>query len=374
MKVDIVEVSTKKQLKQFIHLPAEIHKNHKTWLPPIYSDEKEFFNKNKNKSYSYSDTILFIAYKNTKAVGRIMGIINKRYNKTHNENHGRFIFMECYNNQETAHALISAVEVWAREKGMCKLIGPLGFSDKDPQGFQIEGFEYQAVLATVANFPYMVNLIENEGFMKKIDLNDYLIKIPEELPKIHKIVYDRISKRNDIKILEFANRKELKPYIIPILNLMNESYESIYGFVPLTLKEMKEFANRYLPILNPKFVKAVKHKDEIIGFVISIPDLSKGLKKSKGYLFPFGIFKILHSMKKTDNLILFLGAIKKKYQSIGIDVMMGIKLMESASKYGIKTMESHLVLENNLRMNGEYNKINGEIIKKFRIFQKDLKS
>ncbi|NOY37910.1 MAG: hypothetical protein GXO83_10090 [Chlorobi bacterium] len=372
MEISVKPVRSHRELRKFIYLPARIHRNHDTWLPPIYMDEWEFFNPKKNKSFGYCDTILLLAWKNGKAVGRIMGIINKRYNEIHHENHARFIFMECYHDREVFHALISAVEDWAREKGMVKVIGPLGFSDKDPQGFQINGFEYQTILATVGNYPYMVDLLEKEGYTKKVDLRDYLIDIPSELPELYKRVYRRVSHRADFEIIEFENRKQLKPYIIPVLQLMNDTYSVIYGFVPLTEKEMIELAKRYLPVLDPHFVKVVKVADEIVGFVIGMPDISEGLKKSHGHLFPFGIFHILRTMKKATHLTLLLGAIKPDFRNFGVDVMMGIKMMETASARNIKTIESHLILEHNHRMNGEVEKVGGKIIKRFRIFQKDL--
>jgi len=374
MNITIQPVKTKSELRKFIYLPAKIHKDHETWLPPIYMDEWAFFNPEKNKSFSYSDTILYLAYKNKEVVGRIMGIINNRYNAIHNEKFGRFIFMECYDDQEVAHALITAVEDWAREKGMIKMVGPLGFSDKDPQGFQISGFEYQASVVMVANFEYMVRLIEKEGYTKKIDLHDYLISVPEELPKLYKRVYDRISNKTDFQyeMIEFATKKELKKYIVPALQLMNEIYAPIYGFVPLTEKEMHDLAGRYIPILDPHFVKVIQVGEKVVAFVVGMPDISAGIKKSKGHLFPFGLIHIMRSMKRSKGIVLLLGGIKPEYRNNGMDVLLGIKMLESAAKRGIETIESHLVMEINKPMIGEVEKVDGKLIKKFRIFQKDL--
>jgi len=374
MEVSILPVKTKSDLKKFIYLPAEIHKDHKTWLPPIYKDEWDFFNPKKNKAFLYSDTVLYLAYKGGKVVGRIMGIIHNKYNEIHNEKNGRFFSMECYEDEEVAHALITAVEEWARGKGMEKLIGPLGFSDKDPQGFQISGFEHQTVVATVGNFDYMPRLIENEGYTKKVDLHDYIISIPDELPILYKKVYDRISSRNSYRyeMVEFRSKKDLRKYIIPVFRLINEIYEPIYGFIPLSEKEMYELADQYLPILEPEFVKAVLVEDELVAFVIAMPEISEGIKKSKGHLFPFGFIHILRSMKKSKGIVLLLGGIKPEYRKNGVDVLMGIKMMESASKREMVTLESHLILETNKPMIGEVQKIGGKLYKKFRIFQKDL--
>ena len=342
-------------------------------MPPLYVDEWAFFNPKKNKSFQYSDTVLYLAYRGKEAVGRIMGIINHRYNEIHKENDGRFIFMECGDDQEVAHALITAVEEWARGKGMSRMVGPLGFSDKDPQGFQIEGFQHQAVVAMVANHPFMPKLIEKEGYVKKVDLHDYYIRVPEVLPKLYQRVYDRISGRSSsYEMLEFTSKKKLKEYIVPCFRLVNEIYAPIYGFVPMTDKEMVELAKRYLPALNPHFVKMVIDKGEVVAFVVGISDFSEGAKKAKGRLFPFGFIHILRALKNSKLLVLLLGGIKPEYRNNGLDVLMGIKMLESASKNGMESIESHLVLETNTPMIGEVKKVGGELFKKFRIYQKDL--
>ena len=372
MEIKIHEVQTKGDLRKFIHFPASIHKNHDAWMPPIYADEWNFFNPKKNREFSYADTILLLARNGSKTVGRVMGIINTRYNELHKENYGRFVFLECINNQEVGHALIVAVEDWALGKGMIKLIGPLGFSDKDPQGFLIEGFEHRAIIDTICNHPYMVEMIKEEGYEKKVDLHDFLIKVPDAMPALYERIFTRVSHKADFKVVEFKSRKELKPYIIPVLELMNETYMHIYGFVPLTEREMKDLAKRYIPILDPDFVKAVTIANEVIAFVIAMPDVSDGLKKSKGHLFPFGLFHILKSLKKSDHLVLLLGAVKPKYRGMGADALMAVKLLDSAMKRNIKTIESHLILETNGKMIAEVVKADGELFKRFRIFQKDL--
>lgn len=368
----IKEVVTRKDLRDFIYLPEKIHHDDPDWLPPIYMDEWLLYNKKKNKSFGYVDALLLIAYRNGKPVGRIMGIINTRYNTINNENHGRFGFMECYNDPEVFHALISHIEDWAMKKGMNKLVGPLGFSDKDPQGFQIEGFEYPQFITSATNSPYMVTLVENEGYSKKIDLVNYLGEMPKEFPVVYDRVLEKIKRSKEFKIIEFTRKKELKPYIIPTLELMNQTFEEIYAFVPLTDREKKELAGRYLPILDPRFVKLVEKDGELIGFAIGIPDLSKGIKDCRGRLLPFGIFKVLRESKKSRKLIMMLGGVKKEFRGKGIEVLMGIKIIHDGINSKMETIDSHLVLEDNHRMRGEYERIGCKVVKKFRIYQKDL--
>lgn len=371
-EITVKEVVTRKDLSDFIYLPEKIHRDESGWLPPIYMDEWEYYNKKKNKSFNYADALLLLAYRENKPVGRIMGIINKRYNTITNEQHGRFCFMDCYNDKEVFHILISRVEDWAKQNGMNKIVGPLGFSDKDPQGFQIEGFEYPQFITSANNSSYMVNMIENEGYNKKIDLVNYLGDMPEKLPLVYERVLNRLNRTHEYKIIEFASKKEIKPYILPILELMNETFSDIYAFVPLNDKEKSDLAARYLPILDPKFIKAVEKDGQLIGFAIGMPDLSPGIKACRGRLFPFGIFKILRESKRSDKLLMMLGGIKKEFRGKGIDVLLAIKILQDGIASKLKRIDSHLVLEDNLKMRGEYERIGCKVIKKFRIYQKDL--
>ena len=369
----IKEVLTKKDRREFIYLPDKVHKDEPGWLPPIYMDEWELYDKKKNKSYLYADALLLLAYRDSKPVGRIMGIINNRYNSINNEQHGRFCFMECYNDKEVFHALLGKVENWAREKGMTKIIGPLGFSDKDPQGFQIEGFEYPMFMTSPNNSKYMPELLEAEGYQKKVDLVNYLGKIPETFPVVYEKVLARFENSNEYKIVEFASKKELKPYIISVLELMNETFAEIYGFVPLTDKEKADFASRYLPILDPKFIKVVITREgKLVGFAVGMPDISKGIKRANGKILPFGIFKILQESKRSKKLLMMLGGVKKEYRGKGLEVLMGVKILQSGIKHKMNELDSHLVLEDNTKMRGEYERVGCKVVKKFRIYQKEL--
>jgi len=371
-EIIIKDVVTRKDLHEFIFLPEKIHKNEPDWLPPIYMDEKLLFNKKKNKSYKYADAILLLAYKDNKPVGRIMGIINKRYNDINHEYHGRFCFMECYNDQEIFHALIKKVEDWVKENGMSRIVGPLGFSDKDPQGFQTEGFEYPLFMTAANNSPYMNTLIENEGYGKKVDLVNYLGKLPEVFPEIYVKVLARVEKTEGYKIIEFKNKKELKPYILDVLELMNETFMEIYGFVPLNDNEKNEFAARYLPILDPHFIKVVQAEGKLIGFAIGMPDVSPGIKACNGRLLPFGLFKVLKESKRSKKLLMMLGGVKKDYRGKGIDVLMGVKILQSSIERKMELVDSHLVLEDNVRMRAEYERVGCKVVKKFRIYQKEI--
>ena len=172
---------------------------------------------------------------------------------------------------------------------------------------------------------------------------------------------------------EFVAKKPLRKWIKPIFELINETYAPIYGFTPLEDKEIDELAARYLPVINPRFVKVVTdHQDNLIAFIISMPELSNGIRKARGRLLPFGLFYIIREAKRSRLLTLLLGAIKEEHRGKGLDSVMGLKIIESAKNAGITTLDSHLVLETNTKMRAEYEKMGGIIHKRFRIFQKEL--
>jgi hypothetical protein len=372
--IAIREVTTKRDLSRFIHLPAAIHQDHPNWVPPIYMDEWAFFNPKKNKSFDSCDTILLLAFRAEKVVGRIMGIIHHKYNEKHGENHARFSFFETWNDEEVAAALIQSVENWAREKGMDRLIGPLAFSDKDPQGLLIDGFDQPAVIASNCNFPYQAELLEKNNYTKEVDLVVYQIQIPDPIPEFYQKIYERAAGLNHgLQMLEFTSRRKVKPYIHPVLRLLNSTFTEIFGFVPFSESEMDDFANRYLFLINPRFIKIViNQQKEVVAFVIGMSHIGDGIRKAKGRIFPFGIFRIFASARKSKQLNLLLGGIDPAYRGKGLDVLMGVRMMKSATALGKTTIDSHLELENNTKVRAEMEKVGGRVYKRFRIFGKEL--
>jgi len=374
MEIVVKEVRSRKELRRFIHLPAKIHKDHPNWIPPLYSDEWEFFNAKKNKSFGYSDVILLLAYSGEKLVGRVMGLINKKHNEQHHQKHARFNYLETWDEKEVSAALIQHVEQWAISKGMEKLIGPMTFSDKDPQGYLIEGFDKPISIATHCNYAYVIDHLEALGFKKDIDLVVYKIRIPEKTPELYSRVTERAMRNNPgIKLLEFTRRKDLKPWIRPIFTLINETFTDIYGFMPFTLAEMDDFANRYLLIMDPRLIKVViNDKGETIAFIIAMPDISKGIQKSRGYILPLGILHILIAGRKTNQLNLLLGAVHPKYQNRGLNTITGSALLDSAREQKMQFIDSHLEMETNTKVRAEMEYMGGEVYKKYRIFGKSL--
>jgi hypothetical protein len=374
MSLDIREVASRGDRRAFIALPARLHAGRPNWVPPIYMDDRKYFDPAKNKAFGYCDVVLWLAWRDGRPVGRVMGIINHRFNQHRGEKLARFAYLETGPEPETVHALLSRVEAWAREKGMTRIIGPYGFTDQDPEGFLIEGFENRATIATYYNFEWMPGYVEAEGYAKDIDYFVYKILVPKEFPEFYLKIFERIQRKGHYTLLEFSSRKELKPYIRPVFSLMNECYvnSNIYGFAPLDPNEMDDLARRYLPVVDPRFVKAVKKGEEIIGFIIAIPDMTAGIQKAKVKLFPFGFLHVLRASKRTKQLDLLLGGIKESYRGLGLDVLMGVAQIKSAQKAGFEVMDTHHEMESNVKIRAEMEKMGGILYKKFRVYTKNL--
>lgn len=372
-QITIEEVTTKHGLKHFIYLPQHIYRRYKNWVPPVYDDEWKFHNAKHNKSLLVCDVIRLLAYKDGKLCGRIMGIIHHEYNAAHNERTARFFQFDCIDDKAVAHALIKHVEQWALTKGMNTVTGPFGFSDKDPQGAQIEGFDYLPVIVTPTNPPYIPALIEQEGYTKSEDCVSYKLPVFHKFPQVYESIYSRLAANKKIELVEFTTKRQMKPYILPVLRLVNETYTNLLGFVPMSDEEMKKLASQYMFVLDPECIKIVQTTSkEIIAFIVAMPDMSRGLQKAKGKILPFGFIHMLRDAKTTKQLNLMLGAIKPRYRGIGLNVLLAKALMQTANKRGYTLIDSHLILENNTRMCAELANLGGEVYKRYRIYKKAL--
>jgi GNAT superfamily N-acetyltransferase len=374
MAIEIREVTSRKDLKTFIYLPEKIHAGHANWVHPIYMDDWKYFNRKKNKAYGYCDAVLLLAFRDGRPVGRATGIINRRYNEYRHEKTARFGYFEVFEDREAFRAILRHIEDWARSKGMTRIVGPYGFSDQDPEGFLIQGFDHRATIATYYNFEWMPKWLEEEGYAKDNDWFVYKLEVPKEPPEFYKKIYERAVRQKAFDIVEFKTRKEIKPWIRPVLSLMNETYVAgnIYGYAPLSDEEMDDLAKRYLPVIDPRFVKVIAKDGQVLAFIIAMPDMTGGIVKARGRLLPFGFIHVLRAAKKTKQLDLMLGAVKEAYRGKGLDVLMGVKTILSASEAGMEMMDTHHEMEANVKVRAEMERMGGVIYKKYRAFYKML--
>lgn len=373
MKIEIREVLNKAQMREFIYLPERINADRPNWIPPFYADDARSFDSKRNPSHAYCDKIYAMAYQDGKAVGRIAGIINKRFNQNSGTGFARFGYFDAIDDLEITKALISYVEDWARGQGFTKIVGPMGFTEEDPEGFMFEGFEETVTMASFENRPSIPGYMEALGYSKEIDYVVYEVQVKTAMTEIYGKIFQRIKRNPDLIIKEFRKASELKAYILPIFRLMNETFTHLYGYSTFEEHEMQDLANRYLPVVDPRYIKTVLNAaGEVVGFMIAIPNMAEGIRKARGRMFPFGFIKILAARKKTKQLDLYMGAIKESYRSKGVDVLMGYSMLQTCMANGIEVMDSHHELEDNLQVRAEMERGGGRVYKRFRIYQKKL--
>lgn len=375
MSIEVKEVRGNKEMKDFLNIPFEIYKDNKYWVPELVSVEKETFNPKKNPGYQGAETKLFVAYKDEKLVGRIVGINSIIANKKYNTKNLRFGWFESINDKDVSEKLFDAVIGWAKELGMDTITGPHGFTDLDKEGMLIEGFKELPTIAVYYNHPYYPELVENSGFEKEIDYWEFKTMVPHEKgipPKLLRLA-DRIKERSNVRVLHFKSKKQLMSRAEEMFILLDETFEEIYGSVPLNREQISYYVKKYITFVDKDMIKAIINEDdEMIAFMITLPSLSEAFKKSKGKIFPFGWYRILKALRTNKILDFYLAGIKKKYRGTGVDLMMVIEIVKSALKKGFIFAESNPELETNKKVHAQWKYFDPTLHKKRRIFKRKV--
>lgn len=373
MSIQIKEVVTKQDLKQFIKFPFNLYSKNKYWIPPLIGEEQKNFSKEKNPAFEFCESCLWIAQSDHKVVGRIAGIINKRYNEKVGKNVARFGYVDFIDNEEVSSKLFSTAESWARAKGCTSIHGPLGFTDMDPEGMLVEGFEEYGTIATIYNFPYYPMHAEKHGYQKDIDWIEYELLTPKSIPdKVEKLA-QAVAERYNLKVLEVKNQKQLLPYAHEIFHVLNSAYENIYGFVQLTEKQIDLYVKQYFGFIKPGFVPVIlNNKNEVVGFGITMPSLSLAFQKAKGRLFPFGFIHLLRAVKKNDRADLYLTGVRPDYQDKGVNAMLMYEVTKVFINQKIIWVESNPELETNMKVRAQWRFYEGRQHKRRRCYIKNL--
>ncbi|MFN8154956.1 MAG: hypothetical protein U0Y08_11755 [Bacteroidia bacterium] len=369
----IREIHSRKELGTFIRLPLSLYRDYPDYVPPVFHDEWHLHD-GSGEATKHCRTIHFLAEENGKVTGRIMGIIRDDFNERFGLKTARFFNFDCVNDFATAKALLDAVAEWAKREGMQQLIGPFGFSDKDPQGFQVEGYQHRAVISAPSHPPWMPALVEQLGYTKHVDCLSYQLSIPEEIPGPVQEISKRILSSGNYRLIRFRKRSEMKGWILPVFELVNTTYSHLFGFMPMSDAEMQEMAKQFLPVLDPAFTVLVADREnKPIAFVIAMPDISIGLQKAKGALFPFGFIHILKAMKTATQLNLLLGAVHPQCRQSGITAILAVSILEETRRRNMNIIDSHLVLEENPQVRKVLERFGGKIVKRFRIYEHRFK-
>lgn len=354
--ITVTEVKDRKTYKDFFNLPYVLYKKgHPHNVPPLMSEEKDEFNPMVNGAFEHSEAKMFVAYKDGKCVGRIAGILNKKYNEKTGEKLMRFTRYDVIDDIEVSKALIDAVSDWGKMLGMNKLIGPIGFSDFDKQGMLVEGFEEMDMYVTIYNYPYYVTHMEQLGFTKEVDWVEFEIKIPDKLDERIDHICEMAMKRYGYRYLEIKNFKDVEPYFsIGLNDIMNEVYDHLYGYVTMNQRQIDRETKLMKQIFLPDCAVAVMKDDELIGYGFFAPNISEALKKANGHIFPNGIIPFIKALKHYDKIDLYSTGVKKKYQGKGVNAMILNQSLKNLLKKGVKYAYTGPMLETNVQIQAQW--------------------
>lgn len=373
--VEIVEANTKKLIRKFVQFPSKLYKGVAQYVPPMYAEELELWDKDKNPAFDYCEAKCFLAYRDGEIVGRIAAILSNKANARYKNKRMRFSSVDFIDDQEVVDALFNAVEKYAKEKDCEEMQGPLGFSDFDREGMLVEGFDKRAMFITYYNFPYYVAHMERLGYVKDIDWLEYKLITPkEENAKLNRIS-DLVLKQNKLHLLEMKRQKDIVPHIESVFRLYNTAYDHLYGVVPLTDKQIAKIVKQYLPIINKDYCYFVMDENnEVAAFGITAPSLAEALRKCDGKLFPFGWAGLLKALYgKARALDLFLIAVKPELQGQGVNAVLLNCVLKSALKNGIEYAETGPELETNESVQSQWRFFETIPHKRRRCFIKPIK-
>lgn len=376
MPITIKKVENRKELNMFVDFPNTLYKGNPYYVPKIFSDEIETLDPKKNPAYEFSEAALYLAYKDGKLAGRVAAIVNNRANEKWNHKEVRFGWIDFIDDREVSRALIDKVIEFGKERGMDQITGPLGFTDFDPEGMLVEGYDKLCTLALIYNYPYYPEHLEAMGFTKAVDWLEFKINVPDQVPERISRISNIVSAKYGFKVRK-VTRSEVRKEGLgqKIFDAINECYGELFDFTPLTPKLINKYVDAYLGIINMDFVTViVDSNNELVAVGITMPSITKALQKCRGKLFPFGWYHILKSMYKASegSVELLLIAVLPEYRNQGLMAMILNDLVPIYIKHGIKFGESNAELETNTKVQDTWKSFPTEQHKRRRAYTKSI--
>lgn len=376
MSIQIVKVSSLKEMKVFARFANRLYKGNKYYVPSMPMDDLNTFNPKVNAAFEFSEADYFLAYKDGEVVGRVAAIINHKANEAWKVKQVRFGWIDFIDDLEVSAALLEAVEKFGKEHGMTQIAGPLGFTDFDPEGMLVEGFDRLSTMALIYNHPYYPEHMKKHGYYKETGWVEYRITLPEQLPENHVKFSKIIQERYGLQVRKLSRRQIRKEkYGHKLFKLINETYCVLYGYSLLSEKQIDQYVDLYLSLVDTDMLTFVEDKNgDLIGAGISIPSLSEALQKCNGEMFPFGWWHLLKTMffKKPDTLDLLLIGVRPDYQSKGVNSLIFCDLFENYKKLGFKYAETNANLETNAKVQAMWHPFEKEQHKRRWVFAKEI--
>ena len=377
MSVEIKKVSSRSELKKFIRFNYEFYKENPYAVPELCEDVLNTFSEKKNPAYEFCESECFLAWRDGKIVGRVAAIINRRANKTWNKKVVRFGWIDFIDDIEVSRALIDTVKAWGKERGMTEIEGPLGFTDLDPEGMLIEGYDQLSTMATIYNYPYYPEHMVKLGFGKAADWVEMKIFIPEAIPEKHLRISDIIQRKYNLHIHKYTSKKEVIQTGVgrKIFELINDAYAPLFGFSRMSDRQIDQYVNMYIPVVDLRMVTIVEDENnDIVAVGITMPSLSKALQRAKGKMFPLGWYHLLKALmwKRPKVLDLLLIAVRPDYQGKGVNALLFTDLIPVYQQMGFEYAESNPELELNDKVQSQWQYFKTEQHKRRRCFKADI--
>ncbi len=376
MSVEIKEVQSRRELREFVNFPEKLYRHNPYYVPPLEFDQMDTLDQKKGAAQEFCDSKLYLAYKDGKLAGRVAAIVNRLANKQWNHKEVRFGWYDFIDDREVSKALMDKVEEFGRKYGMESVVGPLGFTDFDPEGLLIEGFDRLSTMALIYNYPYYVDHIEEMGFQKDADWIEYKIEVPKALPERVARMANIIEQRANVHVTPLTRKliKE-KDYAHKIFKIINECYKNLYNFTVLPEKMADKYIGFYLKVLDLNYVSLVENdKDEIVAFGITMPSIVRALQRSRGKLFPFGWWYLAKSLffKREEGVEMLLVGVNPEYRNSGVNTLVQLDMFKKYTEAGVKWAETNAILETNIKNQGQFKEFDRECKKRRRSYIKPL--
>jgi len=370
MPVSVEQVTSKKQLKEFVMFPYRLYRTDKNWVPQLLMDDYKKLNRKKNPFFQHAEAEFFLARRDGAVVGRIASIHDKIWEETHGDKSAYWGWFECIDDSEVARALFTSAFDWARRRGCTRIIGPMSPNANDLIGTQVEGFEGSPVILMPYNPPYYDKLIQGFGNRKWKDLVAWLMDNPDIPERLAKIM-PRVQAKGGFTI-RTLNMKQYKEEINRFNALYNQFEKINAVFTPMTLAEIQLMANDLKIALDPDLIFFAEVDGTPVGVSMTMPDFNVAFKAARGRLFPFGIFHLLTAKKKTHLVRTISMGVLKDYRNRGIDLAFYYYSYKNGVPKGYRAAEMSWVEEDNAAMTNTALKLGGKPYRKYRVYEHAL--
>ncbi|MFC6268396.1 GNAT family N-acetyltransferase [Frigoriflavimonas asaccharolytica] len=346
--ISITEIKSPTDILKFIKFPMDLYKENPNYVPSLFKDEKEIWDREKNPIYKHAEAKLYLAFKDNKIVGRIAVMINHKETEVLAEKKVRFGWLDFIDDEEVSRLLIDQAIQFAKENKVNLIEGPMGFTNLDKSGMLTEGFEELATMIGLYNFSYYPEHLKKLGMKDGKIWVEFSMRFPEVLPEKIIKFSKLISEKYKLKVLDFKSKKEIVPHVDAMFKLLDETYRTLSTYTPISPEQIKIYKEKYFPFISKDYVICIADEhDELVAFAITMPSYSKALQKSKGKLFPFGWWHFLQAEKKNDRANFYLIGIKPEFQRRGVTAIIMKEIFHRFHKMGIKFAETNPELEDN---------------------------